>query len=142
MITIAKAGLTRRVALLLLLALVLPLTGQTPYLSQITATVPNGQAITASIDLKDQPILAIRMPASWTTANITFQSSQNGTDWLDVYNMFGDEFTVTAAAGRVIVMSPFDFQWGRYIKIRSGTTGTPVNQSADRTIILITRRVL
>lgn len=142
MVTSIKAGLLRRGALLLLLALSIPGIAQTPYLSRLTATISNGQAITASIYLRDQPLVAIQMPASWTTANLTFQGSNDGTTFFDVYNLDGDEYTVTAAAGRYIVLSPFEFQWARYIKIRSGTTGTPVNQSADRTIVLVTRRVL
>lgn len=142
MVTSIKAGLLRRGALLLLLALSIPGIAQTPYLSRLTATIANGQAITASIYLRDQPLVAIQMPASWTAANLTFQGSNDNTNFFDVYNLDGDEYTVTAAASRYIVLSPFEFQWARYIKIRSGTTGTPVNQSADRTIVLVTRRVL
>lgn len=136
------AGLSRRAALLLLLsALTLPLFGQT--LSSFSAIIYSGTAVTGSIDTKDQPILAIRIPASWTTANLTFQGSQDGTNFFDVYNLYGDEFTVTVGGtARYVVMSPFDFQWARYIKIRSGTTGTPVNQGADRSLLIITRRVL
>ena len=140
---ITKAGLSRRAALLLLLLLALPSFAQSPFLSSITATIASGTAITGSIDLKDQPILAVRIPASWTTANLTFQGSQDGTNFFDVYNLYGDEFTaVVGGASRYVVMSPFDFQWARYIKIRSGTTGTPVNQGADRSLLIITRRVL
>lgn len=142
MVKSTHAGRPRRAALLLLLALSIPGIAQTPYLSRLTATISNGQAITASIDLRDQPLLAIQMPASWTTANLTFQGSNDGTNFFDVYNLEGDEYKVTAAASRYIVLSPFEFQWARYIKIRSGTTSTPVNQSADRTIVLVTRRVL
>lgn len=142
MVTSIKAGLLRQGALLLLLVLSIPGIAQTPYLSRLTATISNGQAITASIYLRDQPLVAIQMPASWTAANLTFQGSNDNTNFFDVYNLDGDEYTVTAAASRYIVLSPFEFQWARYIKIRSGTTGTPVNQSADRTIVLVTRRVL
>ena len=139
---IKKAGMSRRAALLLLLSIALPAIGQTPFLTRRTTTIASGQSLTASIDLKDQPILAIQMPASWTTANLTFQGSNDGTNFFDVYNLEGDEYRVVAAASRYIVLSPFEFQWARYIKIRSGTTGTPVNQGADRTLVIITRRVL
>lgn len=140
--TKTKAGLLRRAVLPLLLLFVLPSVAQTPYLTRLSTTIANGQAVTAAINLRDQPVLAIQMPASWTTANLTFQGSNDGTTFFDVYTLDGEEYTVVAAAGRYIVLSPFDFQWARYIKIRSGTTATPVNQSADRTIVLVTRRVL
>lgn len=138
-----KAGLSRRAALLLLLLLALPGFAQTPYLSSFTSIIYSGTAVTGSIDTKDQPILAIRIPASWTTANLTFQGSQDGTNFFDVYNLYGEEFTVVVGgASRYVVMGPQEFQWARYIKIRSGTTGTPVNQAADRSLLVITRRVL
>ena len=138
-----KAGLSRRAALLLLLSLVLPAFGQSPSLSSFPAIIYSGTALTGSIDTKDQPVMAIRIPASWTTANLTFQGSQDATNFFDVYNIYGDEYTVVVGgASRYIVLSPLEFQWARYIKIRSGTTGTPVNQGADRSLLIITRRVL
>ncbi len=133
--------LSRRAALLLFTLLALPLVAQTPFLTRRTLTVASGQSLSASIDIKDQPIVAIEMPASWTTANLTFQGSNDGTTFKDVYNLDGDEYKITAAASRYIVLSPFEFQWARYIKVRSGTTGTPVSQGADRTLVLITRKV-
>ena len=142
MTNLRTAPLTRRAALLLLLSVVVPAIAQGPFLNRRTATISSGQSLSASIDLKDQPIVAIQMPASWTAANLTFQGSNDGTTFVDVFNSYGDEFGVTASANRYIVLSPFEFQWARYIKIRSGTTGTPVNQGADRTLVIITRRVL
>lgn len=137
-----KAGLSRRAALLLLLALVLPASAQGPFLSRLSTTITNGQSLSAVIDTKDQPILAVLMPAAWDTAQITLQGSVDGTNFFDVYNMSGDEFTIQAAASRIIVLSPFEFQWARYIKLRSGTSGSPVNQTSTRTIVIMTRKVL
>lgn len=138
---ISKAGPTRRVALLLLLTL-LPVLAQTVYLSRLPVTIPNGESLTDVINLRDQPVVAIQMPSAWTTADLTFQGSNDGTNFFDVYTLDGDEYTVAAAASRYIVLSPFEFQWARYIKIRSGTSASPVNQGATRTLVVVTRRVL
>ncbi|MBI4906602.1 MAG: hypothetical protein HY820_23435 [Acidobacteria bacterium] len=124
------------------LTVAIPSTAQEPLLSRVTTSIASGQSLTGSIDLKDHPLIAIEMPASWTAATLTFQGSSDGTTWKDVFNMEGDEFTIQAAASRYIVLSPFEFQWARYIKIRSGTTGTPVNQGAARTLVVVTRRIL
>ena len=131
-----------RVTLAVLLFIALPAVGQGQLLQRRTATISSGQSLSASIDIKDQPIVAIQMPSTWTAANLTFQGSSDGTNFFTVYNMEGDEFTVTVAASRYVVLSPFEFQWARYIKIRSGTSGAPVNQAGDRTLVIVTRRIL
>lgn len=131
----------RRSFLLLVLCAAVPAIAQGPFLSRLTATIANGASLSGSVYLVDQPIVAIQMPATWTTADLTFQGSNDGTNFFDVYNMSGDEYLVTAAANRYIVLSPFEFQWARYVKIRSGTTGTPVTQGGARTITLVTRKV-
>ena len=135
-------NVTRRVVLALLLLIALPAVGQGPLLQRRTASITSGQSLSASVDIKDQPIVAIQMPSTWTTANLTFQGSSDGTNFFNVYNMEGDEFTVTVATSRYVVLNPFEFQWARFIKIRSGTSGTPVSQGADRTIVIVTRKVL
>lgn len=45
--------------------------------------------------------------------------------------------TIAAAASRGIIVPLHDMIGFRYIKIRSGTAGTPVNQTDARTLTLI-----
>jgi hypothetical protein len=115
---------------------------QGPFLAFTSATITSGQSLSAAVDLKDMPILAIVIPSAWTTADLTFQASADGTTYYDVYNLLGTEHTVVAAASRYIAFMPLEFQWARYIKIRSGTSGTPVAQGGTRTIIIVKRQVL
>ena len=115
-----------------------------PSLSVITATIANGDSVSGSIALGDDPVVAIRMPAAWTAAVVTFQVSDDGTTFGDLYNLAGDETTVQipaggALAGKVVALSPWEFAGARYIKIRSGTGASPVSQGAARTLTLITR---
>lgn len=102
-----------------------------------SSTIANGAALSAEIDLESYRQIAIYMPSTWTTANLTFQGSNvTGGTFQNIYDSAGNELTITAAASRILTdipeLSPF-----RYIKIRSGTSGTPVNQGGARTIILI-----
>lgn len=103
-----------------------------------TVTIPiNTSIMAAGVDLQGCTPAAIEMPAAWDTANLTFSvaSSLSGT-YKNVYDEFGSEATVTAAASRFIRLSPADW-WGlRYLKIRSGTAGTPVTQTAARIITI------
>jgi hypothetical protein len=63
----------------------------------------------------------------------------DGTNYFDIYDDGGTEVTVTATTSRVMsmrgnladVLAPW-----RWIKIRSGTTGVPVNQGAARTLAI------
>lgn len=102
-------------------------------------TIANGTAITATgFDVGAGAVVTgILMPASWTAASLSFQASIDSANWFDVYDRFGVEIVIPAAASRVITVEPTLFIGFRYIKVRSGTTGTPVNQGADRTITLI-----
>jgi hypothetical protein len=105
----------------------------------IAATISSGQSLSSEIDLGGYRNIAIQMPSSWDTANLTFQGStvSSGT-FQNIYDSAGNELTLIAAASHAIAdipeLAPF-----RYIKIRSGTSGTPVNQSANRTITVIAK---
>ena len=98
------------------------------------------------VDLHGLLLCGIHMPDTWTTANITFQgapsqgASTGSTDepdtFNDMYDASGTEVTVTAAASRYINLDPASYAGARFLKIRSGTTGTPVNQAAARTVVL------
>jgi hypothetical protein len=98
-------------------------------------TILSGASLSDSIDLQGARPVSLRLPAAWTAASITFQASEDGITFGDLYNALG-EVTYPAAASRFISLTPQDFLGCRAIKVRSGTAGTPVNQGADRTIVV------
>ena len=95
------------------------------------------------IDLRGFAIKGIIMPPAWTAANITFQANNQEVDngnYQNVVDSAGVEFTITAAAARYITFLAADHERAvalRFVKVRSGTSGTPVQQGADRYIILV-----
>lgn len=101
-----------------------------------SVVIASGASLTAAIDLDDARLASIQLPSAWTAANLTFQTSLDGVTYGDWYDSSGVEYTVTAAASRSIGLQLVDFIPYRYIKIRSGTTGTPVVQGAARNLIL------
>lgn len=103
----------------------------------VEATISSGESLSAAVDLGDGALVRIAMPSSWTTADLTFQTSYDGTTYSDLYDADGNEYDVSAAASREIIVPIADLIGARYVKVRSGTTGTPVNQGADRTINLV-----
>lgn len=86
-------------------------------------------------------LVAIAMPDAWTAASITLQGSVDGQNFFDIYDMLGAEFVVSAAANRYIVLDPSIMYSVKHFKIRSGTSGTPVNQGSDRVLTCLFRGI-
>ena len=110
----------------------------------VVATIANGTAVSDHVNLRGEVLVGIRMPAVWDAANLTFQVSMDDVTYLDAYSGAGAEHVVTAAASRHIWVDPSNFAGYRWLIVRSGTTGTPVNQTtgADpRVLELITRGI-
>lgn len=112
--------------------------------------VPNNQAVTGMIDLGSHGLLAIEMPESWAGTAITFQakaersvtSAESTEDWDDVYDDTGTEVSITVAANRVVVIGTVTkaaIGALRFIRIRSGTAASPVNQSPAKDFRLIVK---
>ena len=109
----------------------------------ITATIAISTSVSNEIDLSNHRMMTIFMPAPWDAANLTFQvATAPGGTYQDLYDDGGTEVNVVAAASRAIGV---DLHAGplasaRFIKIRSGTTATPVTQTAARSIVLVIKR--
>jgi hypothetical protein len=102
-----------------------------------TATIANGTSLSNAVYLGSSDLISIIMPSSWTTANITYQFSIDGVNFYDAYNTTAELSSTAAVASRIISINSANYDAGRYIKIRSGTSATPVNQAADRILTLI-----
>jgi len=106
----------------------------------ISTTIPDNQALSGMVDLGNHEFVALELPETFNTTTLTFQAKAKVTeqtqggdnleDWDDVYTDDGTELSVTVAAGRVVAivgdkkdaLAPL-----RYVRVRSGTSGTPVN---------------
>lgn len=104
-----------------------------------TATIQNGQSLSQVIDLNNSVLTIIVMPAAWTSANLTFQTSVDGSTWANLFDDSGNEISVTVAQTRAVVLTGVEWLGIKLLKIRSGTAGSPVNQGAERDLTLITR---
>ncbi len=110
-----------------------------PRLSEpLDVEIADGAALSAATSLAGRILTGIYIPASWTTAGITFQACAtiDGT-YVDVYNTSGSELNLNAASSVYLAVDPTNFYGVSFIKVRSGTTGTPVNQSGAITIQLM-----
>lgn len=128
------------ITILLILALAIMAPAQDGYQPRvITTTIASGASITNGLDLGS--CTPIRMTVStvasgWTAANITMQTSDDeGTTYSNYFDQYGTEITmVVTAAGTAIQLDPATFNNLRYVKFRSGTSSSAVNQAATRTL--------
>lgn len=118
--------------------------------SYADVAIANGAALSGETDLRNHDLLAIELPAAWTAASITFQScvrndgASNAASltetFQDVFDSAGAEVTITAVQGHYVVLTEAQMHALRGLgrtKVRSGTTGTPVNQGAARVLRLV-----
>lgn len=113
---------------------------------QLPVIIANGASLSGAADLtnslgnigKKVNAIGILMPAAWTTAGITVQASEDGTTYYNVFTQGGTEYTITTpAASEYIILPVADLIGANYLKLRSGTAGSPVNQGAARTIQIL-----
>ena len=111
----------------------------------IQASIANGESQSGAIPIGGRTYVAITVSPQWTAAALTFlASNEEGGTFLPVYKEDGTELTIASA--NVVVsrniglgalmqyLSPFKF-----IKLRSGTAATPVNQDAARPFLIHTK---
>ena len=112
----------------------------TPNLYTKTFTIAAGApGLSDAVDLQNFAPVAIIMPNSWVTAGITMQASMDDVTYYNVYDDAGTERSMSAAASRFITLSSSDLIAARYLKLRSGTAGTPVNQTGGAIITMIVK---
>jgi len=108
--------------------------------------IANGASLSGTIDLDGgrRSLLSLQMPAVWSAASLTFAVSFDGTTFVPLY-WDGGEYTVAAAGGAAaslgVSLEPSAFAGWPFVRVRSGTSGTAVNQGAARTIKALTRAV-
>jgi len=111
-----------------------------PTRRSVSAVIAVDAALSAAVDLADEAPVGISMSAGWNAAAITFQISTDGVTFTDLFDSGGTEVAISSAnvaAGRYISFTALlsnSFRGSRYIKIRSGVTALPVDQTAARTL--------
>lgn len=95
------------------------------------------QTISTAYDLGEYYPVAVVMPSTWLTAQLSFQVSHDNVTFVDLYDSFGNEYIISVAANRAVLLPISDFIGFKYIKLRSGTSSAVVDQTTSRTLQLI-----
>lgn len=106
-------------------------------------TIPAGATgLGPAVDLAGYRLSAIVLPSTWTTARITFQAEdpQNSGTFYDLFDDAAAEVVVASIAASkcvALVSTAAALLANRFIKIRSGISGTAVNQTSAPVLTLI-----
>ena len=100
-----------------------------------TVTIANGASLSGAVMLGAGVPLAIQMPAAFTGTELTFQGSNDGITFYDIYDG-GAELSVTAAASQNVVLPASALAGFNRLKVRSGTASVPTAEAAERTLTL------
>ena len=115
--------------------------------SVVSVTIANGTSLSGEANTSGHRLAAIIMPSGWTAASLNFEALQDQPAGLPAAPVFkpivdtgGTEVRITTGGDRLIAI-PLTHALGcsglGRIKLRSGTSGVPVNQGADRVIKLV-----
>lgn len=100
-------------------------------------------AVSGGVAMGADTLVGIWMPATWVAAALTFQvSPDGGTTWVELFNDGGTAVSITAAASQYIsLVTNSNYTWRgiNMLKVRSGTSGSPVAQTGGATVTLIGR---
>ena len=79
------------------------------------------------------------MHSALTDDIFTFQTIIYDSTFINLFDNFGNEIIHIVDVDRYVIFDPSIFASIRALKVRSGTSGTPVNQGAARVIQLLSR---
>jgi hypothetical protein len=104
----------------------------------VAAQINSGTSLSAAIDMGRSVLSAAVLPAAWDAAVLSFQGSADGTTYVDLFDVTTERtMTMAGVLGKGVTLDSAIWSPWRYLKLRSGTTGTPVNQTANRAFTLI-----
>lgn len=105
----------------------------------VNVAIPAGQSM-SDLALVNGKVVGIYMPSGWDAADITFMVSQDASgNGVPVYDDGVERMipSAQAVAGRLISLDLKDWLLINVVRIRSGTSGAPVNQTARRDFALV-----
>jgi hypothetical protein len=121
-------------------------------LNAISVNIPSGATgLSAEVDIGGATLVGIIFPSNWTAAGLSFQHSLDGSNGGNVWGELNYISSGALAAQAIpsvangaqltVMLDPTQWRGIRLLKLRSGTAGSPVNQSQSggANLILLTR---
>jgi hypothetical protein len=102
-----------------------------------TATIADAGNLSDAVAMQGARPVALLTADGLDAAALTFQGSPDGVTYANLYNAAGEISYPVGATARMVALDPADFLGCAYIKIRSGTAGSPTTQSPAAAITVI-----
>jgi hypothetical protein len=106
-----------------------------PITDSVTVTIADGQSLSDAAAIADYRLVGL-IVGTWTSAAITFQVSQDGNTYYNLYDDAGNEVTIPAGTHNKAYAAPMELAPWRYMKVRSGTAASPVAQAGGDTVVV------
>ena len=108
-----------------------------------TVTILDTESLSGVADLRAIGVpVGLQMDAAWDTNAVTFQGSYDGVVYTDL-RLSGVEVALAGVvASSMEALDPYSFMACRYLKVRSGTSGAPVNQVGDTIVTVIAKPMI
>jgi hypothetical protein len=102
------------------------------------AIIPAGESLSAIVDCSETGtgagvLVAIVMPEAWNSSGgITLQVSPDNIDYHDLHRMTGEEVTIAATPGGIVLVDADVARSIRFLRLRAGNKQQPVAQNEER----------
>lgn len=116
----------------------------TPVVTEEGCVISSGTSLSNAVPVIGLKIFGFLMPSGWDAAALTVLVSMDyGVTYVPMKSLYdGTEITsVVNASGYFPLPNPQVFAAVTNIKLQSGTSASPVNQTADRAIQLVLRSI-
>lgn len=114
-------------------------------LNSVPVQITSGTALSSEIDIGGWTLVGIVVPSNWTTSGLSFQASADGgQSFGELLDMTATAIAISSVPGGAqafIAVDPTKWRGVRSLKVRSGTSSAPVNQTNTVTLQLLTRFV-
>jgi len=91
-----------------------------------------GQSLSNGIDCSAGTIVRLTTPRNWDLANLSFQVSNDGITYNDLYLPTTGEVIIPCGPARALNIDPTRWPSAVFLKVRSGSSKEPIVQSAQR----------
>lgn len=100
--------------------------------------IASGQSASTPLRLDSDTIVGLYTPAAWDTADVSFEASHDGASFVEMQE-FGAPVSIQGVAQKYVPLDFTKFVGVTYLRVRSSAGGSPVPQSANRTLTAVYR---
>lgn len=104
------------------------------FIQQTPAVIASSATTSGNVATNGGGLVGLIMPAAFTGTTMTFNGSDDGTNFYALYNTSGTQLSITVSTNRLILFTPGDLVGPQYLQLVSGST-----EGGARTIQCIVR---